>query len=243
MNPVQRRFRSVFGAGWSTAAWLALGIVITSVLSKAAAQLAGLSMFLIPQDVFGHLALWQPVTHLLLDSSPMGIIFSALITWQTGTHLEQAWGSQRMLRFVLGITFVAGLLTLGLAFFVPSLRLFPYGGATVVASVLWVAYGLWIGRGQTGFWGMPVTGYLFAAFGIGFVALNAIYGGWQVVVPEVFALLLVYWKVVHRGATPQLWLRFTSWRMERDLKARSKHLRVVSKEGEGPVRGSDRYLH
>ncbi len=41
-----------------------------------------------------------------------------------------------------------------------------------MGRALWVAYGLSFGRRQTNFWGLPVSGNVFALIGVGFVFLN-----------------------------------------------------------------------
>jgi membrane associated rhomboid family serine protease len=225
----------------TAAARLAIAIVASSILAALLEQATGLSLRLIPEMVLRGWV-WQPLTYIPVEFSPGGIIFGALIVWSFGGSLESTWGSRRLLLFSLGVTFVAGLLTLALSLAVPSLRGVGYAGGGVMAGIIWVGYGLSFGRMQTNFWGMPVTGNLLALMGVGFVVLNAVFGGWRAVVPEAFGLLLTFLYL--RVGTPRLlWLRIQSWRLRRQLKGRSRHLTVVKGEGERPPSGSDRYLH
>jgi hypothetical protein len=111
----------------------------------------------------------------------------------------------------------------------------------VLGTALWVAYGLSYGQAQVNFWGLPVTGNVFALIGAGFVLLNGAYGGWAMVIPDLVCIGLTVAYV--KGASPRLlWLRFTSWRLQRQLKGRSGHLRVVTKD-RNIGGGSDNYLH
>jgi hypothetical protein len=104
-----------------------------------------------------------------------------------------------------------------------------------------VAYGLSLGRAQTNFWGLPVSGNILAAIGAGFVFLDGAFNGWLLVVPAVLGLLLT--AVYVRAGGPELWwLRFQSWRLQRRMRGRSKHLRVVAPDRNTP-QDSDRYLH
>jgi hypothetical protein len=76
--------------------------------------------------------------------------------------------------------------------------------------------------------------------GAGFVVLMAIIGSWQSQVPDLLALGLVFAYV--RGANPRrLMLHFQHWRLQRQLRDRSKHLRVVPKNQNRPDR--DQFLN
>ena len=111
-----------------------------------------------------------------------------------------------------------------------------------MATAIWVLYGLSHGRRQINFWGMPVTGNVFALIGIGFVLLRALFiHDVRPVLPELFGVALA--AGYFRLGSPRLWLlRIQSWRFQRQLKARSKHLRVIAKD-RNTSRDSDRYLH
>ena len=157
---------------------------------------------------------------------PINIIFSGIIVWSMGGALEMTLGPRRLFVLAVGVTAVAGLLTVGLAYLTPLLG--AYSGATVLTSVVWVAYGLYIGRGQTNFWGIGLTGNAFAAIGVGFVLLYAVADGWRAHLPELIGLGLTYAYV--RGGSPRtLWLRFNHKRLQRRLTGRPKHLRVVNR--------------
>jgi membrane associated rhomboid family serine protease len=235
----------------TTAARLALGIVVASVVWAVSPAGLKLLLLLVPGSVLSSLALWQPLTYAFIATDPLGVIFGALIAYSLGGALEQTWGSRRTLLFALGTTVAAGVLTTLLALLAPSLRAVPFDGATVLTSVLWVAFGLSWGRTQTNFWGVPVTGNVLAGIGVGFVLLNVAFRGWQSSVPDLFGLALT-WAYLRLGSPRMLWLRLQSWRLERQLRGvrsssrRRNHLRVVEpgerdEEESSPRR--DRYLN
>lgn len=232
-----------FGGGvpgiHSTSAKLAIAVIAASILTFALGLQAWVS--LVPGMVFGNFALWQPVTYALIGRSPMEVLFSALIIWQMGSFFEMTWGSRRTLYFGFGLTVLAGVLTALLALVFSPLRSFPFGGAGVIASVLWVGYGLSFGRSQVNFWGMPLSGNAFAGIGALFVVLQAAFSGLVAVIPDIFALgLAAAW--VRLGSPKVWWLRFQSWRLNRELRGRSKHLRVVDPKSSS-TREEDRWLN
>jgi len=241
MAPPRRRVQFALPSIRTAAAKLTVAFVFCSVVGYLIEKNAGVTLGLVPATVITDLTLWQLVTYIPIDYSPMGIIFGALVIWQMGGQLEQWWGTKRLLTVSLTVVFLAGLLTVALSLLVRSLRLVELQGGWALAGSIWVLYGLRVGRGQTNFWGIPVTGDTLAAIGAGFVLLIAIFGSWQAVVPEALALGCCY--VYMRVGTPRdLWLKAQSWRLEQQVRKRSKKLRMIS--GERNMRSdSDRFLH
>ena len=238
MRPMRGGGRVRFGLpGMGSASTkLALAIVGVSILTAAAS--AHQWMALVPALTISNFALWQPFTYAFIGMEPMEVLFSALIVWQMGSFFETTWGSKRTIVFALGTTFAAGVLTALLALVIPSLRLTAFGGAGVIASVMWVGYGLSFGKSQTNFWGMPISGYAFAGIGLLFIVLQAAFAGVRTVVPDVLAVGLAA-LYVRNGSPKVWWLRFQGWRLQRELKGRSKHLHIVNNSS----RESDRFLN
>ncbi len=243
MRPMRSRWGGGFGGGFpgleAMSAKLAVGLVVGSVLYLLTRNTGGALLLLTPGFLGSFL--WQPFTYAFIARDPIGIIFGAIIIWSIGGWLEGVWGSKRMLLVALGCTALAGLLTAAAALLVPVAPL--YAGGWVMGSILWVAYGMTIGRGQTNFWGIPLSGNAFAGIGAGFVALRVLTSGDNVIegfllqLPDVLGLLFVF--VYMRGASPRrLWLQLQHWRLQRQLRSRSRNLRVVSSE-----RPNDRYLN
>lgn len=228
----------------STAAKLAVALVVASVIYALAVRGTpfGQLLLLTPADVFG-LQLWQPFTYAFIATNPLGVIFGALILWSIGGPLEAGWGARRLLLFAIGSTVLAGVLTVLLALALPGLRLMTFAGGTVMTTTIWVAYGLSLGGRQTNFWGMPITGNVFALIGVGFVVLNALFSpvGLYGVMAELFGILIAL--AYSRDFTPRtLWLRLQSMRFRRQMKSRSAHLKLVGRDRNMPS-DSDRFLH
>jgi membrane associated rhomboid family serine protease len=222
----------------SASAALAVALVVASVAGELVPALRE-ALLLVPDLVLGRLFLWQLATYGLFERSPMGVIFGALILWSLGGAVEARWGRRRFLTFSLGVVAAAGVATVALAALAPSLVASSYAGGAVFTLSLWVAYGLSIGRGQTNFWGLPVTGDVLALIGAGFVLLDAVYGGVRSAIPSLFALAFTYLWV--RGGSPMTRLR--SWQLERDLRRRSSHLRSVEGGRRSPPRDRDQFLN
>lgn len=186
---------------------------------------------------------WQPLTYVFLEASAVGVIFGALVAWSLGRGLEQTWGSQRVLRFAVGVTALAGLLTALLSVAWRSLdAVRGFHGGNVLSSCLWLAYGWSWGRRQTNFWGLPLSGNMLAGIGLLFVALRMLeVRSVLPFVPELFAAGLTYLYVRH-GSPLGWWDRVRAWQLQRRLRARSSHLRVVGRD-RNVGGGSDRYLH
>ncbi len=237
MRPMRSSGGSGFGFSGveSMAAKLAIGLVVGSVLTLAAQATIGRLLVLSPQAVFPGLQLWQPFTYAFVETEPFGIIFGAFALYSIGGGLEMSWGSRRLLRVLWGGTVLAGILTVLVGLFVPVSG--AYTGGWVMGTMAWVAYGLYIGRGQANFWGIPVTGNVLAGIGAGFVVLNGLRFGWVSQLPELFGLGIIFLYV--RGGSPRrLWLRFQQWRLQRQMQGRSRHLRVISSE-----RPNDKFLN
>jgi membrane associated rhomboid family serine protease len=219
---------------------MAIAMIATSVVVAIVKPLQ--SFVLLVPDLVVSGFVWQLLTYALVEVSPMGVIFGAIILWSLGGAVESTWGRKRFLWFSLGISVLAAIATVLVSLLVPALVREAYPGGMVLTGSLWVAYGLQIGRGQTNFWGMPITGNVLAMIGAGFVFLNAAFAGLSMVIPEAFALLFTY--LYMRGVQPSLlWLRFRSWQLDRDLKKRSAHLRGIDGGRRNVGGDSDKYLH
>lgn len=216
----------------SMSAKLALGLVAGSVLYLLTKETLGRRM-LLTLDAPGKF-LWQPFTYAFIAANPLGIIAGALIIWTVGSWLEGVWGSRRLLWVAVGCTALAGLLTSLLAL-VLTLQPLKYEGGMVMTIILWVGYGLTIGRGQTNFWGMPLSGNAFAGIGAGVVALSILTNGTgrldslQGQIPDMFGLAIIF-AYVHRASLQRLWLYFQYWRLQGQFRGRSRNRRGDSSD-------------
>lgn len=237
MRPVRRMGGGGLGIPGleSVAAKLAVGMVAVSALFMLTKEASGALLLLIPNAVRrGYV--WELFSYAFVEGDVLGILFGAFIIWSIGSWLEGVWGPRKLLMLGLGGTALAGALTVAVSFVLP-VGGYAFFGGTVMGSILWVAYGLVIGRGQTNFWGMPLSGNMLAGIGVLFVLLRAFQVGWAAQLPDLFGLLLAFGYV--KGKSPRgLWLHFQHWRLQRQLRNRSRNLRVISSE-----RPDDRFLN
>jgi len=222
----------------TAAAKLAVALIVGSLIYAVAVPQLALN----PGSVLRSFTLWQLISYAFVETSPMGVIFGALILWSIGGSLEQTWGARKLVTFALAVPVLAAVLTVLLSLLITNLQGFVFGGGHVMTSALWVAFGLSWGNRQTGFWGMPVTGNVLALIGVGFVVLNAAFSTWMVVVPDAFgiAMTFAFVKLNFPGGTLE---RFSSWRLRRQLDKRRSHLNVVSGDKRNTPNDSDRFLH
>lgn len=199
-----------------------------------------------PAIMIDELYIWQPATALFIARNPMEVIFGFIIIYSCGTNLVYFMGEKRFLQMALGIPFASMILTLLLSFVIGSLQLIPYGGAGVMLTTIWIAYGLaaWMNGSMLNFWGIPMTGLNFAYTGVGFVLLNAVFSSFLLVVPELIAAGLTFYYFQRKepeGETllQKIELRYYNWKLQR-LKAK-RGFRVV--EGEGRKGPGDRQIH
>jgi hypothetical protein len=216
--------------------------VLAALMLATSVLVAGVDVlkpffYLVPKLFLEQFFVWQPISYSLVETSPSGVIFGAIILWSIGGALDRLWGRRKLLLMAIGMPALGALGTILISLVVPSFAATAYGGATVMTSVLWVGYGLTIGRNATNFWGMPVTGNILAAFGAGFVALNAAFNGLATVLPAVFALLFTF--IENRSPVAH----FKSFVAQRKMKKRSAHLSALDGGKQSGSRGSDNYLN
>ena len=224
-------------AGVLMAAALVVGFVLEQLLSRAGYP--GLLTLSAADVRLGRP--WQPLTYTVLEHDPVGVLFGALVAWSMGRVLELTWGGRRVVVFALSVTALAGVLTVACSFAWGALLLPRYGGGTVLTSSLWLAYGWSWGRRQTNFWGLPINGNALEGVGLLFLGLNALQA-WSLlpVFPHLLAAGLTY-AYVRFGSPLGWWGRLRAYRLQRQLRQRAGHLKVV--DGQRSGRGSDRYLH
>jgi membrane associated rhomboid family serine protease len=121
--PSAGNFAYSFGPGPLTPAIKTLIIVnVAMFLLAFIVPAVTMRLGLRPADVFGSLAIWQPVTYLFLHGGIFHILFNMLALWMFGTELERMWGSRYFTRyyFITGVgaaatTMVLSLLPIGIA--------------------------------------------------------------------------------------------------------------------------------
>lgn len=220
---------------------LALAVIGTST-AYALLERAGVSLLLTPAMVMGQYAYWQLLTFIPATWGTGPVLFGALIIWNMGAPLEAQWGRRRFLWFTLGVTALSGVFTVALSWVLLPLGAVTVRGADILSSIIWVAWGLVNWHRPMNLFFATLTGRGFALLGVVMTLLNGVFASFWLVIPDLFALAVTF-AVVRLGWSPaELWLRFQSARLRRQLSRRSSHLTVLS--GDEPrSRGSDKYLH
>ncbi len=67
---------------------------------------------LIPEVVFRHFWLWQPVTYMFVHSGVGHILWNMLVLWMFGVELERLWGTKFFVKFYFVSGIAGGVLTL-----------------------------------------------------------------------------------------------------------------------------------
>lgn len=186
-----------------------------------------------PGAVVPGLRFWKLLSAVFVTGTdPMGFLFGLIALYFLGGWFERSFGSRRFLRFFVLSAIGASLLPLSISVFSPSVRAYPYFGNWPVFEALTVALGLLQPRAQVYFYMIiPVTARQLMLLSWGLIALFIVFDGG--VTPYLCAIggigsgfVLTLGKDMARGPR-RWWLRLQAARLERHLKKRAAHLRVV----------------
>lgn len=108
------QFEGSFGPGPLTPGVKQLLIANTGVflLAQVFTSFPWFDMFgLVPRAVLGHLRLWQPVTYLFLHGNFWHILMNMFALWMFGVPLERDWGYNAFMKFYFVVGIAAGVAT------------------------------------------------------------------------------------------------------------------------------------
>src|SRR3954470_20405107 len=89
-----------FGPGpWTPAIKAIIIANIAAFVVTLVAPAVRLTLGLEPANVFGHLAVWQPITYMFLHAGVSHILFNMLTLWMFGVELERTWGTRVFLKY------------------------------------------------------------------------------------------------------------------------------------------------
>jgi membrane associated rhomboid family serine protease len=187
------------------------------------------------------LQLWRLVTYALVVGDPLNLIFALIGIYFFGPPLVFEWGERRFLGASLVITIGAALATLLLGALlhvqVAYIGVWPLLDAMVL---------LWALRNPEQqvllMFVVPVTGRVMGYITVGIPAVMALYavitgglGGLVTYAPLLAAVGIAWLLAGARIGIPRRWrLAWRDWRTEQQLRRRSRHLKVVDKNGRGP---------
>lgn len=217
---------------------LSLTIAAISVLTAIAANV-------VPGGLLQHLLFtprmamsgefWQVVTYaLVVPLQSGGAIFSFLISlyflYAVGSQVEQVLGSKRFLGFYLATTALGAILTIPFAYL--------FGYESMMHSGLWVGLGAltilfahhYAHQPVYLMFVLPVQGKQLIYVSFGILALFAIIEGPMEVLPALVGMLAALAFAYGLFRPRRAWLRFRAWRIERELKRRTRKFSVIDGE-------------
>lgn len=210
---------------------IAIATILASLLQGLLSQSGNFTFLFSPIRTLFHAELWRPFTALFIATSPLEVIFGALIIYSVGGMLEYRWRKKRFVGVTLGIPLLAECITLILAVISPGTFFNTlYAGSHLIVITQWIVFGLLahFSREMLNFWGTPVTGKTFALIGVGFVVLTAAFNGVMVVLPDLITVGLCYlYMYRHRtfNLTRALEVKYYEWKLHK-LKGKS-NLKVI----------------
>jgi membrane associated rhomboid family serine protease len=179
---------------------------------------------------------WRVVTWPFVQPDVFSLLFVGFMLWWLGQQLSYAWSERRFVIRFLGYTLGAGMGTTLLSFVFDSAST-PHLGAWPVLNALLVAWAMLFPDRQVNIWGvLPVTGRTLALLVLGGTVLAVVmsgklhgFGGFA---PHLVAIGMAWVQARGLGGR-RLGSQARQWWAEREMRRRSKHLKVVRKNGPG----------
>lgn len=199
-----------------------------SWLDPGFASLAVLAPVAVVRGELWRLVTWPFVNDLL------GLLFGGYMLYSFGRQLAWTWGERRLVVRFLGITVGAAVAATLLALvWAPASR--PHAGMWPVVMALLFAWALQNPERQLSFFGvLPFSARTFAQLIVVGTLLYAIasggVGGIGAFAPHLFALGIAWVLAGRRGGGSGL-RRAKEWWREREWRRRSRHLKVVGRDG------------
>jgi membrane associated rhomboid family serine protease len=226
-------------------------LIVTAVVTLGAviAQNFGFSLplellILQPAAVLHRFEIWKLLTYVFVaDLEPIQFLINLVVLYFFGGWFERSFGPKRFLRFYLLSAAGAGLLPLMLGLVWPAVANFPYLGAWSVFEALTVAMAVLQPGAQVYFYMvLPVSARQLMYLSWALIGLFIIF--YHSPVPYLTAIGGIgmgFALSLGVNGPRRWWLRFQSARLERQLRRRAQHLRVVPRNGED--KSKDSYLH
>jgi membrane associated rhomboid family serine protease len=198
-----------------------------------------------PHEVIPGLKLWKLLTYLfVLGGDPIGFLIGLVVLYFFGAWFERSWGSQRYMRFFLISGAGAALLPLAVSAFSERVAGTTYYGNWAVLQALTVAMGMLQPEAKVYFYFvLPISARQLMYLSWGLIGLFIVFNASVVpYLPAIGGVVMGLLLTVGAQGPRRLWLRFQAARIERQLRRRSSHLKVVpppSRDGED----KKTYLH
>lgn len=187
---------------------------------------------LVPARVL-HGEVWRLVTWSVLETSPLGLLFTCLFLYWFGGDLARDWGSRRFFLAYLGVAMTASVATCLVALVDASVREHTYLGSLALGGALAVAWGLWFPtRVIRIYFVIPIKGLVLAWGTVALTVAYAIYDGWERLLPGLITEgAMLGW--LHRDP---LVARWRTWQGARVLQKRRQRVRTTTEQRSATVR-------
>jgi membrane associated rhomboid family serine protease len=181
--------------------------------------------------------LWRLVSWAFVQGDAWGLLFGGFMLYSIGRQLAVIWTERRLVGTFLGLAAGSTLVTvLVAAAWGPANQ--PHLGMWPVVNGLIVMWAMIYPDQQVNIWGvLPITGRTGALLIVFGTVLYGLAGGGLpglgAFTPHFAAIAIAY--ALSRGlSTRRLRAGVKDWWSEREFQRRSKHLKVVKKDGRGP---------
>jgi len=189
---------------------------------------------LIPQAILEG-QVWRIVTWPFVQRDVLGLLFGGFMLWSLGQQLSYAWSERRFVVRFISTTVVAGVGTTLVAVVLNDPSLGHFGIWPVVIALL-VSWAMMFPDRQVNFWGvLPMTGKTLALLVVGGTVLSGLFNGGvrglTTMTPHLIAIAMAWLQARGLGAQRRWSQGARQWWSEREQKRRSRHLKVVKKDG------------
>ncbi|HEX9050488.1 MAG TPA: rhomboid family intramembrane serine protease [Anaeromyxobacter sp.] len=176
--------------------------------------------------------LWRLFTWVLVQPDPGTLLFGGFMLWWIGQQLSYEWSERRFVLRVVGTTLFAGVVTtlLGLAW--DRASTVAHLGMWPLVNALLISWAMLHPGAQVNIWGvLPITGRNLALLVTGGTVLYALWDGVPSFTPHLAALALAWAQARGGVGGGRSWKQARRWWADREAKRRSRHLKVVRKNG------------
>ncbi|HEY6001968.1 MAG TPA: rhomboid family intramembrane serine protease [Anaeromyxobacter sp.] len=179
---------------------------------------------------------WRLVTWPFVETNVLGLLFGGYMLFWLGQQLSYAWSERRFLSRFLVYTLGAGLGTTLLSRVWEDASV-PHLGVWPVVVGLLVAWAMLFPDRQMNWFGiLPMTGKTVAWITVGLTVLSGLFAGGARglarVLPHLIAIGIAWMQARGFGGR-RFGRQARQWWADREMRRRSKHLKVVRKNGSG----------
>ncbi len=215
----------------ATVGFLLALMVLTSIWAALNHAIGGAAA-LMPVAIGERWQLWRLFTWVLVQPDPGTLLFGGFMLWWIGQQLSYAWSERRFVLRVVGTTLFAGVVTTVLGLVWDRASVVEHLGMWPLVNALLISWAMLHPDAQVNIWGvLPLTGRNLALIVTGGTALYAIYAGIPPFLPHLSALALAWAQARGGVGGGRSWRQAKRWWADREQKRRSRHLKVVRKNG------------